>query len=232
MSLLSSWPRSSGNFHSVLWDMQTMQDFTPLLLHKDPKSVPQPAWPAQSVCSWSQCTGCPFPLQSHSWPIPGAPAVLPRTYSAGRFDILNSYYRQTPFTELVFAGEWIILFDNTIFTSGKMWHSRHQIFLSVFCLAIEVPDYNPWEFNTPLQQFPVMLLEWAWNTVLNHRGLDFLNYIGIRWRFPHSTAVTQCTQSCPANGVTPCADTRFTGTMAQELWPQAQCTQQSCNYNT
>lgn len=149
--------------------MQTTQNFTLLLLHKDPKSktpawdvacVPQPMWPAQSVCSWSRCTGCLF-HHSHSWPVPGAPAVLPRTCSEERFDILSSYYIQTPFTELVFAEEWIILFDHTVFTSGKMWHSRHQISVSVFCLAIKVPDYNPWEFNTPLQQFPVMLLEWA-----------------------------------------------------------------------
>lgn len=139
------------------------KDFTPLLLHKDPKSkspawdvacVPQPWWPALSVCSWSHCTGSAC---SHH----GAPAVLPATWSVGRFDILNSYYIQTPFTELVFAEEWIILFDNTVFTSGKMWHSRHQISVSVFCLAIKVPDCNPWEFNTPLQQFPVMPLEWA-----------------------------------------------------------------------
>lgn len=147
------------------------KDFTPLLLHKDPKSqtpvwdvacVPQPVWPAQSVLLVMLHR---LPPQSHSWPIPEAPAVLPKTWSAGRFDILNSCYIQTPFTELVFAEEWIILFDNTVFTSGKMWHSRHQISVSVFCLAIKVPDYNPWEFNTPLQQFPLMLLEWAHHTL-------------------------------------------------------------------
>lgn len=144
MSLLSSWPCSSGNFHSAFWDMQTMQNFTLLFLHKAPKSktpawdvacLPQPVWPAQSVC-----TGCLFPPRSHSWPVPGAPAVLPRTCSVRRFDRLTSYYIQTPFTELAFAEEWIILFDNTIFTSGEMWRSRHQISVSMFCLAIKVPD--------------------------------------------------------------------------------------------
>lgn len=153
MWLLSSWPCSSGNFHSAFWDMQTMQNFCLLLLHKAPKSfktpvwdvacLPQPVWPAQSVCSWSHCTGCLFPPRSHSWPIPGAAAVLPGTCSVRRFDILNSYYIQTPFTELVFAEEWIILFDYTVFTSGEMWHSRHQISVSMFCLAIKVPDTIP-----------------------------------------------------------------------------------------
>lgn len=78
MWLLSSWPCSSGNFHSAFWDMQTMQNFCLLLLHKAPKSfktpvwdvahLPQPVWPAQSVCSWSHCTGCLFPPRSEAGP--------------------------------------------------------------------------------------------------------------------------------------------------------------------
>lgn len=171
MSLLSSWPRSGGNFHSAFWDMRKMQRFHSSLAaqrSKEQKSslrcgLCPPALVASTECVLLVTLHrlCLFPPWSQSWPVPGAPAVLPATWSVGRFDILNSYYIQTPFTELVFAEEWIILFDNTVFTSGKMWHSRHQISVSVFCLAIKVPDYNPWEFNTPLQQFPVMPLEWA-----------------------------------------------------------------------
>lgn len=112
------------------------KDFTPLLLHKDPKSK-NPAWdvacPPQPLCVLLVTLHrlCLFPPQSHSWPIPGAPAVLPTTWSVGRFDILNSYFIQTPFAELVFAEEWIILFDNTIFTSGKKKFETSNIRLGV-----------------------------------------------------------------------------------------------------
>lgn len=70
------------------------KDFTPLLLHKDPKSKIQ-AWdvacPPQPQCVLLVTLHrlCLFPSQSHSWPIPGAPAVLPTTWSVGRFDILK-----------------------------------------------------------------------------------------------------------------------------------------------
>lgn len=112
MSLLSFWPCSSGNFNSVLWDMQIVQNFTLLLLHKDPKSKtpardvdcpPRLVWPAPTMCSCSRHTSCPFTPQSHCWPVPAAPPTLPRKCSIGRFDRLNRYYIQATFTELGFA---------------------------------------------------------------------------------------------------------------------------------